>query len=62
MSDPRPTDAPEPGRSPEELREEVQHELDELTDEAAGEEIERMAERDETGMDEPGGPTDDGEV
>ncbi len=62
MTQPRRTNDPEGGRSPEELREEVQRELDELTDEAAGEEVERMATRDEVGLDEPNGPTGGGEV
>ena len=43
------------GRSPEELRDEVEQELEELTDEAADEESARMAEREETGVDEPNG-------
>lgn len=43
----------EQGRSPDELREEVEHELDELTEEAAQEESERLAERDRAGLDEP---------
>ena len=38
---------------PTQLREEVEQELDELTEEAAEEERERMAERDEGGVDEP---------
>jgi hypothetical protein len=41
------------GRSPEELRHEVEEELEELTEEAADEETARMAERDEVGVDEP---------
>jgi hypothetical protein len=38
---------------PTEIREEVEQELDELVEEASEEEIARMAERDETGVDEP---------
>jgi len=42
------------GRSPEELREEVERELDEMTDRAAQEEEDdRLAERERTGVDEP---------
>lgn len=41
------------GRSPEELREEVEWELDEMTDRAAQEEDDRLAERERTGVDEP---------
>lgn len=43
---------------PTELREEVEQELRDLTEEAAGEEVERMAERDRAGVDEP---NDDGD-
>lgn len=50
MTMPDDTDA---GRSPEDLREEVEQELEELTEEAADEESARMAERDEAGLDEP---------
>jgi hypothetical protein len=53
MATPRRTNDPEGARSPEELREDVEQELDELTDEAAGEEVERMAERDRNGVDTP---------
>jgi len=38
---------------PEELREEVEEELDDLTEKAAQEEVERMAKRDRAGVDEP---------
>jgi len=41
------------GRSPEDLREEVEQELEELTEEAADEESARMAEREDVGVDEP---------
>ncbi|MGV3759843.1 MAG: hypothetical protein ACO1PW_09940 [Actinomycetota bacterium] len=50
MTTPEDTDA---GRSPEELRDEVEQELEELENEAAEEESARMAERDEVGVDEP---------
>lgn len=36
-----------------ELREEVEHELDELAEEAKEQEAERMEKRDDTGVDEP---------
>ena len=50
MSNPNGTgDTPDPT----ELREEVEQELRDLTEEAAGEEVERMAERDRAGVDEP---------
>ncbi len=38
---------------PEELRDEVEAELDELSDEAAAEERDRMAQRDADGVDVP---------
>jgi hypothetical protein len=38
---------------PTEIREEVEQELEELADDASEEEIARMAERDEAGVDEP---------
>ena len=38
---------------PTQLREEVEQELRELSDEAAAEEAERMAARDRVGLDEP---------
>lgn len=41
------------GDTPTELRDEVQEELEELTEEAAAEEKKRMAERDARGLDEP---------
>lgn len=52
MSTPEDNDA---GRSPEELRDEVEQELEELHDDAAEEESARMAERDEAGVDDPNG-------
>jgi hypothetical protein len=45
--------------TPEDLREEVEDELEELTDGAAAEERDRMAERDADGVDEPRGEDDD---
>ena len=42
----------DPG-DPTELREEVEQELDELTEDAAEQERDRMAERDAAGVDEP---------
>lgn len=53
MSTPEEADA---GRSPEELRDEVEQELDELADDAAQEESARMAERDAAGVDDPSDP------
>lgn len=53
MTQPRRTNDPEGARSPEELREDVSQELDELTDEESGREVERMAERDRAGVDDP---------
>jgi len=41
------------GDTPTELREEVEGELDELVEEAAAEEKDRMAEREAEGVDEP---------
>jgi hypothetical protein len=41
------------GDTPTELREQVEEELDELAEDAAGEERDRMAERDAEGLDEP---------
>jgi hypothetical protein len=41
------------GESPEELRDEVEEELDGLADKAAADERDRMAERDAEGVDEP---------
>lgn len=41
------------GDTPTELREEVEEELEELTEAAAAEEKERMAEREAKGIDEP---------
>ena len=38
---------------PTHLREEVEEELQELVDDASAEEVERMAERDRVGADEP---------
>ncbi|MGK2950608.1 MAG: hypothetical protein ACSLFP_18690 [Acidimicrobiales bacterium] len=38
---------------PDELREEVAEELDELSEKAKAEEAQRMADRDEAGVDEP---------
>lgn len=38
---------------PTQLREEVEQELQDLTEEASAEEAARMAERDRTGVDEP---------
>ncbi len=49
MSDTASQDNPDPTQ----LREEVEAELEKLTDEAAVEEKARMDERDETGVDEP---------
>lgn len=40
-------------QDPTQLREEVEQELSDLTEEAADEEVERMAERDRRGVDEP---------
>jgi hypothetical protein len=42
-------DAPDPTA----VREEVEQELRDLTEAAAGDEVERMAERDRAGVDEP---------
>ncbi|MFP5254864.1 MAG: hypothetical protein ACLGI8_03330 [Acidimicrobiia bacterium] len=53
MTTPDDTDA---GRSPEEIRDEVDQELEELADDAADEEEARMAERDRTGVDDPSDP------
>ena len=47
------------GDTPTELREEVEEELEALTDEAAAEERDRMAERDAEGLDEPPDGADD---
>jgi hypothetical protein len=41
------------GETPEDLREEVEQELDDLADKAAADERDRMAERDAEGVDEP---------
>ena len=43
----------DPGDTPTELREEVEQELDELAEDAAEAERDRMAERDAEGIDEP---------
>jgi hypothetical protein len=55
------TDSSDTGDShdPTQLREEVEQELDELIEEASAEEVERMAERDREGVDEPHGGTGD---
>jgi hypothetical protein len=45
--------------TPEDLREEVEVELEELTDGVAAEERDRMAERDAEGVDEPRRDDDD---
>lgn len=42
------------GETPEALREEVEEELDDLAEEAAAKEKDRMAERDAEGVDDPG--------
>lgn len=49
------SDSSNPGdtQDPTQLREEVEEELQTLSDEAASEEAERMAERERTGVDEP---------
>jgi hypothetical protein len=41
------------GETPEELRDAVESELDDLVDKAATDERDRMAERDAEGVDEP---------
>ena len=46
------------GETPEELREEVEGELDELAGKAAADERDRMAERDADGVDEPNDEAD----
>jgi hypothetical protein len=53
MTNPRRQGEPQGATDPTELREDVEEELEALADDAAGEEIERMAERDRTGVDEP---------
>lgn len=50
-----PTDARD-AADPTELREEVEQELDELVDDAAQQERERMAEREQQGVDNPSEP------
>lgn len=50
MTDPRDADATQ---DPTHLREEVEEEVQELVEEASAEEVERMAERDRAGVDEP---------
>ncbi len=52
MSDTDANETPDP----EELREEVEAELDELARDAAAEEQDRMAEREAEGVDEPNQP------
>lgn len=52
MTTPEDNDA---GRSPEDLREEVEQELEELTEDAADEESARLTERDRAGVDDPNG-------
>jgi hypothetical protein len=47
------------GETPESLRAEVKEELEELADESAAEERDRMAEREAEGLDEPRGDEDD---
>lgn len=48
------TDSSDTGKTdPTQLREEVEQEVQELVEEASDEEVERMAERDRTGVDEP---------
>ena len=47
------------GETPEALREEVEEELDDLVEETAAEERDRMAERDAEGVDEPHRGEDD---
>ena len=44
---------PSDTHDPTELREQVEAELHELTEEASDEEVERMAERDRVGVDRP---------
>ena len=44
---------PSDSQDPTKLREEVEQELQDLTDEASDEEVERMAQRDRAGVDEP---------
>lgn len=44
---------PSDTHDPTELREQVEEELHELTEEASDEEVERMAERDRAGVDRP---------
>ncbi len=44
---------PQDQSDPTEIREGVEEELETLADKASSEEIERMAERDRTGVDEP---------
>jgi hypothetical protein len=53
MTQPRRTGEPQGATDPTELREEVDEELDAFTEEVASEEVERMAERDRIGVDEP---------
>jgi hypothetical protein len=47
------------GETPEALREQVEEELDDLVDQTAAEERDRMAERDAEGLDVPRGEEDD---
>ena len=49
---PDPTD-PDDTQDPTHIREEVDEELQELVDDASAEEVERLAERDRAGVDEP---------
>jgi hypothetical protein len=49
---PDPADADDP-QDPTHLREAVEEELQELVDDASAEEVERMAERDRGGVDQP---------
>jgi hypothetical protein len=44
---------PDDTSDPTRLREEVEEELHDLTEEASDEEVERMAERDRAGVDQP---------
>jgi hypothetical protein len=53
MTNPRRQGEPQGASDPTDLREDVEDELDALADKASSEEIERMAERDRTGVDEP---------
>lgn len=53
MTNPRRQGEPHGASDPTDLRDEVDQELGALADKASGEEVERMAERERTGVDEP---------